>query len=50
MVVVETPKSVAAPSTSKISLSIMAMRCQRAVFGFFGLDDLRSAIGCILSN
>jgi hypothetical protein len=24
--------------------------CQRAVVGFFGLDGLRSAIGCILSG
>ena len=30
--------------------SIIAMRCQRAVLGFFGLGDVRSAIGCILSD
>ena len=28
----------------------MAMRCQRAVFGFFDFDDFRSAMRCILSD
>jgi hypothetical protein len=33
-----------------VEKSIIAIRCHRAVLGFFGLDGLRSAIGCILSD